>query len=121
MYWKPRRDGDWNQDGRIDSSSDSTVRAWYRQGWASYIAALRAKMPGKKQIANVADWGDTSAVLTEFQGKLDGGLMEGMIGKTWSTETSAGWSAMMARYRKTMAAMGGEKLLIFHAVGTPTD
>jgi hypothetical protein len=121
MYWKPRKDGDWNQDGKVDSSSDSTVRAWYRQGWATYISAIRAKMPGKKQIGNVADWGDTSAVLTELQGKLDGGLMEGMIGKTWSTETSTGWAAMMARYRKTMAAMAGEKLLIFHAVGTPTD
>jgi hypothetical protein len=121
LYWKPRKDGDWNMDGKIDSQNSDTVRAWYRQGWASYIAALRSKMPGKKQIANVADWGDTSAVLTELSGKLDGGLMEGMLGKSWSTEASQGWAAMMARYRKTMGALGGEKLGIFHAVGSPTD
>ena len=121
LYWKPRKDGDWNLDGKSDSQNSDTVRQWYRQGWASYIAALRSKMPGKKQIANVADWGDTSAVLTELNGKLDGGLMEGMLGKSWSTEASAGWAAMMARYRKTMGALGGEKLAIFHAVGTPTD
>jgi hypothetical protein len=121
VYWKPRKDGDWNNDGTLDSASSSTVRSYYRQGWAQYIAALRARMPGKLQIGNVADWGATDAVLTELSGKLDGGVMEGMIGKTYSTERTAGWAPMMARYRKTMAALGGPKLGIFQMDGSPTD
>jgi len=121
LYWKPRKEADWNMDGKLDSNSNDTVRQWYRQGWASYVAALRSAMPGKQQIANVADWGDADAVLTELNGKLDGGLLEGMLGKSWSIEKTYGWAAMMTRYRKTMAALGGEKLGIFHAVGTPTD
>jgi hypothetical protein len=78
-------------------------------------------MPGKLQIANIGDWGATEAVLTEFNGKLNGGVMEGMIGKTYSTERSTGWAAMMARYRKTMAVLAAPKLAIFQMDGSPTD
>jgi hypothetical protein len=120
VFWKPRRDGDWNRDGKVDKASDPAVQAWFRQGYSQYIAALRAKMPGKLQIANVADWGHPNAVLTEYQGKFDGGILEGLIGKNYSVENQ-GWAPMMAHYRKTMAALGGQKLAMFQMDGDPKD
>jgi len=47
--------------------------------------------------------------------------MEGMIGHDWSPETYGGWQVMMARYRRTMAALGEPKLALFHQVGSVTD
>ncbi len=121
FWWKPRVNGDWNNDGTTDSASSSTVGAWYRQGWAQYADALKSRMPGKLQMANIGDWGAPEAVLTELNGKVNGGLMEGMLGKAYSTEKSSGWAAMMARYRKTMAAVASPKLVIFQMDGSPTD
>lgn len=122
VFWKPRRDADWNRDDKIDSHSSATVQKWFRDGYAQYIDALRSRMPGKLQIANLADWGDPAAVLTEYQGKFHGGILEGMIGKSYSKENlTDGWNIMMARYRKTMAALAAPKLAIFQIDGDPKD
>jgi hypothetical protein len=121
VFWKPRRDGDWNGDGKIDSQNDPTVQKWYRQGYAQYIDALRARMPGKLQLANVADWGQTNSVLSEYQGKWNGGVLEGVIGKSYSIESYGGWAAMMASYRKTMAALAAPKLGLFQIDGKAGD
>jgi hypothetical protein len=122
VFWKPRRDGDWNQDGKIDSAADPTVATWFRQGYAQYLDALHAAMPGKLQIASVADWGLPDASVPEYQGKWNGGFIEGLIGKSYSSERlDGGWQLMMARYRKSMAALGAPKLGLFHMFGDPTD
>jgi hypothetical protein len=121
VFWKPRRDGDWNRDGKVDSQNDPTIQAEYRKGYIQYLNALRAKMPGKLQIANVADWGQSKAVITEFKGKWDGGIIEALIGKSYSVE-NLGWSQMMTHYRKTMDAfVGTPGYAIFQAIGTTTD
>jgi hypothetical protein len=121
VFWKPRVSGDWQRDGTTDRASDPKVQTWLRQGYVQHFTTLRQLMPGKFQIGNVADWGDTNSVLTEYQGLLDGGVMEGMIGHDWSPETYGGWQVMMARYRRTMAALGEPKLALFHQVGSVTD
>jgi hypothetical protein len=121
VFWKPRRDGDWNRDGTIDSQNNVTVQTEYRKGYIQYLNALRAKMPGKMQIANVADWGALKSDITEFKGKWDGGIIEAVIGKDYSVE-NRGWSTMMAEYRKTMGAfVGTPGYAIFHMSGNPTD
>ena len=120
VFWKPREDGDWNLDGKMDSRNDPTVQKWLRQGQVEYVTALRKVMPGKLQIANVADWGEPSAVLTEYQGKFNGGVLEGIIGASYSAENK-GWAPMMLAYRKTMAAFGDPKLGIFQMNGDPKD
>jgi Hypothetical glycosyl hydrolase family 15 len=121
VFWKPRVNGDWNRDGITDSSGDPVVGKWHREGYVRHFELLKQLMPGKLQIGNVADWGHPDAVLDEYQGLLDGGVMEGLIGNTWSVETWGGWRAMMAWYRKTMAALAEPKLGIFHQVGTESD
>ena len=122
VFWKPRRDGDWNRDGKIDSHTDTTVQKWFREGYKTYITELKKQMPGKLQLANVADWGDPNAVLTEYNQQWNGGVLEGIIGKSYSVENQAnGWQPMMARYRKTMAALAAPKIGLFHQGGNPSD
>lgn len=122
VFWKPRRDGDWNRDGKIDSNNDETVGRWFREGYRTYITELKKAMPGKLQIANAADWGDPRAVLTEYQNQWNGGVMEGIIGKSYSIEVQAdGWKHVMDRYRKTMAAFAAPKLGMFNQHGAATD
>jgi hypothetical protein len=122
VFWKPRRDGDWNRDGKIDANGDATVAKWFRDGYKTYITELKKAMPGKMQLANVADWGDPKSVLTEYQSQWNGGVLEGIIGKSYSVENQAGgWQPMMARYRKTMAALAAPKIGMFHQGGNPSD
>jgi hypothetical protein len=122
VFWKPRRDGDWNGDGVTDSQSDAKVQGWFRQGYRQYVDRLKTKMPGKMMMANVADWGDKPAVLTEYDQVFNGGVLENIIGETYSIEgRSGGWAGMMERYRKTMAAFAAPKLGIFQQQGIVTD
>jgi hypothetical protein len=120
VFWAPRVNGDWNRDGVSDSSGNATVQSWYRQGYAAYFKDLKAGMPGKYQTGNIADWGQSNAVYPEYQGVLQGGLMEGMIGQSWSYE-SMGWQQLMAAYRKMMAAIAAPQLVIFQQDGSATD
>jgi hypothetical protein len=120
VFWKPRRDGDWNLDGKIDSQNDPTVQGWYRGGYRLYVDTLRKAMGGKMQLANVADWGQPTAVLTEYKGAFNGGVLEHIIGSNYSVE-SQGWSQMMTHYRKTMAALAAPKYGIFEQFGSTSD
>jgi hypothetical protein len=121
VFWRPYIDGDWNRDGKIDKQTDPTVQSWLRQGYARYFALMKTLMPGKYQLGNIGDWGDPASTLTEYQGLVNGGTLEAYMGKSWSVETWAGWSAMMDRYRKTMANMAAPKLGIFNQWGSATD
>ncbi|MEJ0038412.1 MAG: putative glycoside hydrolase [Gammaproteobacteria bacterium] len=120
VFWKPRRDGDWNLDGKIDSQNDAAVQGWYRAGYRLYLDTLKKAMPGKLQLANVADWGQPNAVLTEYKGAFNGGVLEHIIGSSWSVENQ-GWAVMMAQYRKTMDALAAPKYGIFEQFGSVTD
>jgi hypothetical protein len=120
VFWKPRRDGDWNLDGKTDSQNDATVQGWYRAGYRQYVDTLRKAMPGKFQLANVADWGQSNAVITEYKGAFNGGVLERIVGASWSVENQ-GWSAMMAHYRKTMDALAAPKYAVFEQFGNATD
>jgi hypothetical protein len=121
VYTQPRMSGDWNRDGISDSTSSSLAALWQRQGYASFFGTLHSLMPGKFQIGNIAEWVQPGAALTEYQGILDGGVMESMIGQSYSIEAWGGWQAMMKGYRQAMGALGGPKLGIFSQVGDPTD
>jgi hypothetical protein len=119
--WKPIEDGDWNRDGRIDSKNSTTVQAWYRQGYKQYLDALNTAMPGKYRLVNLADWGHSNSVLTEYTGRVHGGVIESIIGRSWSYESRLGFSGMMKAYRRTMGALAAPKLGIFSQSGSITD
>jgi len=78
-------------------------------------------MPGKLQTANIADWGEGIAPLTEMTGVLNGGFIEATMGYAWSPESWGGWSTMMAWYRKALRAVAEPKLVVFHQGGDSRD
>jgi hypothetical protein len=119
--WKPLQDADWNRDGRIDRKDDPKVQKWFREGYRQYIQSLNKGMPGKYQIVNVADWGDPKSNLAEYQDLVNGGIMESIIGRSWSYETRLGFEGMMDVYRKTMSAFKEPKFGIFSQSGNPSD
>ncbi len=119
--WKPTVDGDWNRDGKLDLKTNTTVQAWFRQGYKQYLDALGAATPGKYRIVNLADWGHSNSVLTDYAGRVNGGVIESIIGRTWSFETRLGFSGMMKAYRRTMGALTAPKLAIFMQAGSITD
>jgi hypothetical protein len=121
VFWRPYIDGDWNRDGVVDSQNDTKVQTWFRQGYARYFTLLKTLMPGRYQLGNIGDWGAPQSTLTEYQGLVNGGVLEGYIGKSWSVETWGGWAAMLAEYRKVMSAVAAPKLVIFNQWGSKTD
>ena len=121
VFWRPRVDADWNRDGVTDPKDSPQAGKWLREGYRKRFELLHQLMPGKLVIGNVADWGNSKAVLTELDQTLNGGIIEGLLGTSYSPETWASWSEMMRWYRKTMAAVAQPKLVGFHQVGTATD
>ncbi len=121
MFWEPTVSGDWNLSGVDTPPSSAQAGTWLREGWAEYITKARQLMPGKLQIANIATWGQPQAVFPELQGMLDGGVMEGLIGASYSIESYGGWQAMMTWYSKSMGALNSNQLGIFGQEGSTTD
>jgi len=52
---------------------------------------------------------------------VDGGVLEAMIGESWSVESWGGWNATMAQYQKAMGPVRSPKLVIFNTWGRVTD
>jgi hypothetical protein len=121
VFWRPRVDADWNRDGITDSKDSPQSGKWLREALAKRFALFHTLMPGKLMIGNITDWGNSKAELTEYDQVLNGGLIEGIIGKHYSVETWSSWAEMMRWYRKTMAAVAEPKLVAFHQVGSVTD
>jgi hypothetical protein len=119
---KPSVDGDWKRNGTVEPRSDPQAGAWVRQGYVRYYSLAKSLMAGKYQIGNITEWGLQGAPIPpEYQGMVNGGVMEGFIGKSWSVETWGGWQAMMNQYRAIMSSVLEPKLGIFNQWGDPTD
>ena len=120
-FTKPNVDGDWNRDGVVDKAADAQTGTWLRQGYARYYTLAASLMPGKLQIGNIGDWAEKGTVPAEYQKILNGGVMEGYIGKSYSVESWSTWAGMMTRYNTIMGAMLEPKLGIFNMWGDTTD
>jgi hypothetical protein len=94
-FHKPRVDADWKRIGTNQARTESTIVSAQRAGQAAYWSALRGRKSSIKIVGNVD--GDLSP--SQYVDKLNGAFMEGAMGRSYSLETWAGWSAMMTRYR----------------------
>jgi hypothetical protein len=120
VFYQPRVAGDWNRDGTIDTPA--AAYKWLQEGYRARFALLHKLMPGKLVIGNIADIGKKDAEISTLKGALDGGVIEGLLGSSYSPEKFAGgWPDMMRHYRKTMDAIAEPKLVLFHMQGSPTD
>lgn len=120
VFYKPRRNGDWDLNGTSNSASDTNTQIMYRKGFAQFADNTRAAT-GKPVLANAADWAVPGATATELQGKYNGGLIEHFLGRSYSTETWAGWGELMKQYRKTMSLLAAPKYGICSVEGSKTD
>lgn len=123
VFLKPRVAGDWYRNGQVLQTSDPKAQAAIQAGYERYFDLVRTLMPGKYQIGNVATWYQPGqpSVPSGYKGMTDGGLIEGLIGNSWSTETWAGWQSMEDQYFSIMATENSPKLAIFGQWGNPTD
>ena len=123
VFLQPRVAGDWYRDGQVLQPSDSQAQAAVQAGYERYFQLARQLMPGKYQLGNVATWYQPGqpSVPSGYRGMVDGGLIEGVLGQSWSTEAWAGWQAMENQYYSIMSSMSSPKLAIFNQQGDPTD
>jgi hypothetical protein len=120
-FWKPRVNGDWNRDGVMDDQNSAEVRRWTQEGLRKHMQLMKSLMPGKLQIANIADWGGQDTILNEITGVVDGGILEHALGNRYSPESWGSWSELMRYYRKTRDALTGPKMMIFNQEGDPSN
>jgi hypothetical protein len=121
VFVQPNVAGDWYRDNTLLQPSDPRAQAAIQAGYERYFSLVRTLMPGKYQIGNVAEWGQSGPVPAGYVGMADGGLMEAMIGASWSIEGWGGWQEMMNQYTRVMNALKAPKLAIFNQYGSPTD
>ena len=57
----------------------------------------------------------------EYAGQLEGAFLEGLMGRSWSIETQAGWPKAMRRYHEAIANTRAPHLVGFNVHGSPTD
>ncbi len=119
VFSSPRIDGDWNRDGSTDARGDPQVQTLFRQGYRYYFDRLRQIMPGKMQIANMGF--QPGQPQPEYEYQLNGGVMEGLIGYSWSVDEWGGFDKMMGMYRETLYKIADPKLAIFHTNGAAWD
>lgn len=121
VFVKPNVAGDWYRNGQLLQPSDPKAQAAIQSGYERYFSLVRTLMPGKYQIGNITEWGQSGDVPAGYQDMVDGGVLEGMLGTSWSIESWGGWQAMMTQYSRVMAALKSPKLAIFNQWGSPTD
>ena len=106
--------GDWNRDGTTDTGSDPTVRHWVQTGEKDFYDEMHALMPGYTQIGNNGYWpAPTSAnpsPVAPLDGVLNGGVLEGLIGASFSPDTYLDFTTTMNDYVYVMETVAQPKL-----------
>jgi Hypothetical glycosyl hydrolase family 15 len=122
VFAVPRVAGDWYGDGKVLQPSDPRAQAAVQAGYEEYFGTLRGLMPGKYQIGNIGSWWTAAAAVPAgYTDMLNGGLLEAIIGQSYSTESWGGWQTMMKEYDGAMEATRTPNLVIFNQWGQPTD
>jgi hypothetical protein len=60
---------------------------------------------------------DNDLSLPEYRNQLNGVFLEGLMGKSWSLERTAGWAAMMKRYLGVKANLRPPAIVGFNVAG----
>ena len=119
FFWAPRSDGDYAQNGTTQSHTNPTTQQSWRNAYAAYVGYLRAALPAGAQVwGNTADWANGS--LNGYSQLLNGGVMESIIGQSYSYE-SQGWAVMMNAYHLIMNETTASGYQIFEQDGSATD
>ena len=125
VFWEPRVTGDWTRNGNPQPPSDPTTQLNFRTGERAYFDYLTANFPSGLFYGNVADWWQNNgpggvASITPLNGALGGGMFEGAIGASYSTDTTAGSLAMQQQYAFQISNLKSPQALIVSQEVTST-
>jgi hypothetical protein len=113
QFWETPQAGDWARTGTSSAEGDATASTLLRQGEAYQLSHRAATNPTRYVTGNLSGLASPDAVTAEFTGLFQGGVLEGMLGETWSIETWSGFPAMIAAYQKQISLLVGPALGIF--------
>jgi hypothetical protein len=128
--WTGTGNPDYDRDGRADAETERDAR--YRAAHGAYVDQFRAILPNHAVVGNITDWmnpGFTDDVYPEYRGKLDGGILERVIGTDFSFEGSNAdgarnswgtWQKMMDAYMNSVRWTSG-KFIMFNVSGYVND
>lgn len=108
---------DWTLDGVDDSNGTTAMISAHRNGHVAEWNKIRQLKSSLMLIGNT----DHDLSMPEYKGQLEGGFLEGMMGKSWSIYGWGGWDKMMARYHGVMANTKAPHLVGFNVMGALTD
>jgi hypothetical protein len=119
VFWAPRADGDWNRDDVTDSDLDPAVQKTVRIGERDFPDEMSKLEPHLLVLANNADWPQASGVpspdaIAPLAGAFSGGVLEGIIGESWSVETWSGFPEAMDYYEYVMNTTKAPQLELFN-------
>ncbi|MGH8291315.1 MAG: putative glycoside hydrolase [Steroidobacteraceae bacterium] len=122
VFPQPRVAGDWSGDGVVLQPSNPQAAAALQAGYERWFSLTHQLMPGKYQIGNIGSWVTSAATVPAgYVGMANGGVLEAIIGESYSAETWGGWQGMMKEYQTIMQVVSEPKLVIFNQWGDPTD
>ena len=127
VKYHPLYTADYDGDGVSDKWDDKQNWAMYRRPFKDYWNQLRVEVPGIMLTGNIGSWPFSersgcrrcigkpmSQGLPEFWQQLNGGLMEAVMGRTWSYEYWGNWEDMMSFYHSNMDAIIEPRLLLIN-------
>jgi hypothetical protein len=113
----PVKVADWDMNGRNDSNEDGRIASANRRGHVAEWSKAHQLAANLIQMGNA----DNDLSSPEYKGKLQGAFLEGMMGKSWSIATWAGWEKMMARYHVVMMNVSEPRIVGFNVWGRIDD
>lgn len=118
-FWHETRGipADWKLNGIDLAPKNAEANLIFRKGMASYVNTVRTVTPRLKVVGNV----NHDLSMADYQGLLDGAFIEGIMGKSWSRETWAGWDSMMSLYRGALRNTRDHGRVFFNTFANPTD
>jgi hypothetical protein len=126
----PPVDGDWDRDGDTvpltdppDLRTDGDVGDWWRKGFVAYFNAVRGGMAaGKMLFANCGDWSSQLDLAQfDFNYAVNGGVIESIIGQSYSPETTGGFGSLIYAYQNIMDITAAPQMQVFAHDGSVTD
>ena len=108
----------WKLDGTNYSNTDPVIQQAVRIGTSNEWTIARELAPNVLFFGNSTD---TILAYPEYKNKLNAAFFEGLMGKSWSYETWAGWDVMMSHYQTVAPSLQAPKIVGFNVWGKVND
>jgi hypothetical protein len=99
---------DMDRNGVADNFSSTASRQLAQNSQVALMDYIRTRLPGKKLLGNIAEW-YLAPDISILSGKLNGGVIEGGIGQSYSPETFDSFQSFINMINTTMAALAEPK------------